>query len=157
MNKEKYYGTGKRKESVARVWIIPGGTGKVTVKTACGKEQDAKEYFSRETLLKQINYPFEVTDTLGKFDVWATLKGGGVAAQADALKYGIAKALLAYNPELRPVLKKAGLLTRDARKKERKKEIRTKRSKSFLSMVQKIIFGAFRPSSLLKLNKKLFF
>ena len=121
MTKEKYYGTGKRKESVARVWIIPGGTGKITVKTACGKEHDAKTYFARETLLKLINRPFEITDTLGKFDVWATLKGGGVAAQADALKYGIAKALLAYNPELRPVLKKAGLLTRDARKNERKK------------------------------------
>ncbi len=121
MAKEKYYGTGKRKEAVARVWIIPGGTGRITVKTACGREKEAKEYFARETLLKLINRPFEVTDTLGKFDVWATLKGSGVAAQADALKYGIAKALLAYNPELKPVLKKAGLLTRDAREKERKK------------------------------------
>jgi small subunit ribosomal protein S9 len=121
MAKEKYYGTGRRKEAVARVWIIPGGTGKITVKTDCGREREAKEYFARETLLKLINRPFEVTDTVGKFDVWATLKGGGVAAQADALKYGIAKALLAYNPELKPVLKKAGLLTRDAREKERKK------------------------------------
>ncbi len=121
MAKEKYYGTGRRKEAVARVWIFPGGTGKITVKTVNGKERDAKEYFARDTLLQIINRPFEVTDTLGKFDVWATLKGGGVAAQADALKYGIAKALLAYNPELRPALKKAGLLTRDAREKERKK------------------------------------
>jgi small subunit ribosomal protein S9 len=121
MAKEKYYGTGRRKEAVARVWIFPGGTGKITVKTVNGKERDAKEYFARDTLLRIINRPFEVTDTLGKFDVWATLKGGGVAAQADALKYGIAKALLAYNPELRPALKKAGLLTRDAREKERKK------------------------------------
>jgi len=93
----RYYGTGKRKTAIARVWIIPNGTGKITV-----NKQDAQSYF-------------------GRLAVWCTVKGGGKSAQADAIKFGIAKALLAFNPELRPALKKAGFLTRDARIKERKK------------------------------------
>ncbi|WP_457568121.1 30S ribosomal protein S9 [Desulfurobacterium sp.] len=116
MAEMRYYGTGKRKTAIARVWIIPNGSGKITV-----NRQDAKEYFGRLALLKIMEQPFEVTGTNGRFDVWCTVKGGGKSAQADAVKFGIAKALLAFNPELRPALKKAGFLTRDARIKERKK------------------------------------
>ncbi len=114
------YGTGKRKEAIARVWILPGN-GKIYVRSSSGKEWEAPEYFEREILIAKINKPFVVTETLGKFDVYATVKGSGKPAQAEAVMYGIAKALLQYNPEFRPVLKKAGLLTRDARIKERKK------------------------------------
>ncbi len=118
--KVSHYGTGKRKEAVARVWIFPG-EGKIYVKSSSGKEWEAKEYFERDILIEKINKPFVVTETLGKFDVYATVKGSGKPAQAEAVMYGIAKALEAYNPELRKVLKPAGLLTRDARIKERKK------------------------------------
>lgn len=114
------YGTGRRKEAVARVWILPG-QGRVVVKSASGKEWDAKDYFERDILLAKINYPFEVTNTAGKFDVYATVEGSGKPAQAEAVMYGIAKALEAYRPELRAPLKAAGLMTRDARIKERKK------------------------------------
>jgi len=114
------YGTGKRKEAVARVWIFPG-SGKLYVKSFSGKEWEGKNYFERDILIEKINLPFMITETLGKFDVYATVKGSGKPAQAEAVMYGIAKALLQYNPELRPVLKSAGLLTRDARIKERKK------------------------------------
>ena len=114
------YGTGKRKEAIARVWIFPG-EGKIIVKSASGKEWNGKEYFEREILMERINRPFVITETLGKFDVYATVKGSGKPAQAEAVMYGIAKALLDYNPEFRPILKSAGLLTRDARIKERKK------------------------------------
>jgi len=114
------YGTGKRKEAVARVWIFPG-EGKVYVKTASGKEWEGKEYFEREILMEKIKRPFVITETLGKFDIYATVKGSGKPAQAEAVMYGVAKALLQYNPEFRPILKSAGLLTRDARIKERKK------------------------------------
>ena len=120
-NKVAKYGTGKRKEAIARVWIIPGGEGKIIVKSSSGKEWDGKTYFEREILMERINRPFVITETLGKFDVYATVKGSGKPAQAEAIMYGIAKALLAYNPEFRPILKSAGLLTRDARIKERKK------------------------------------
>lgn len=116
MAEMRYYGTGKRKTAIARVWIIPNGSGKITV-----NRQDAKDYFGRLALLKIMKQPFDVTGTNGRFNVWCTVKGGGKSAQADAVKFGIAKALLAFNPELRPVLKKAGFLTRDARIKERKK------------------------------------
>lgn len=114
------YGTGRRKEAVARVWILPG-QGKIVVKSSSGKEWDAKDYFERDILLAKINYPFEVTNTTGKFDVYATVEGSGKPAQAEAVMYGIAKALEAYKPELRAQLKSAGLMTRDARIKERKK------------------------------------
>ncbi len=114
------YGTGRRKEAVARVWILPG-SGRLFVKSASGKEWEAKEYFERDILIAKIVRPFEVTETSGKFDVYATVKGSGKPAQAEAVMYGIAKALQEYNPELRPALKSAGLLTRDARIKERKK------------------------------------
>lgn len=114
------YGTGRRKEAIARVWLLPG-EGRVLVKSACGKEWNAKDYFERDILMAKINYPFNVTNTGGKFDVYATVEGSGKPAQAEAVMYGVAKALESYNPELRNLLKSAGLMTRDARVKERKK------------------------------------
>ena len=121
MAEVRYYGTGNRKTAIARVWLIPNVEGKIQIKRSKNKILSAEEYFGRITLLKIMQQPFEVTGTTGRFDVLCTVKGGGKSAQADAIKYGIAKALLAFNPELRPVLKKAGFLTRDARIKERKK------------------------------------
>ncbi|MGB9765898.1 MAG: 30S ribosomal protein S9 [Sulfurihydrogenibium sp.] len=118
--KNSFYGTGRRKEAIARVWIMPG-EGKILVRSVSGKEWNAKDYFERDILIAKINHPFVVTETLGKFDVYATVKGSGKPAQAEAVMYGIAKALEAYNPSLRPALKSAGLMTRDARVKERKK------------------------------------
>ncbi len=116
MAEKKVYATGKRKTSVARVWLKIGGTGIITIN---GK--DYKEYFPRATSQVKILQPFELTNTLGKFDVMATVKGGGISAQAEAVRHGIARALQEYDPNLRPTLKKAGLLTRDPRMKERKK------------------------------------
>ncbi len=110
-----FYGTGRRKTSVARVRIIPG-TGNITVN---GKT--AKEYFGLETLILVVNQPFGVTKTEGTFDVICTVKGGGVSGQAGAVRHGIARALLQAGDEYRAPLKKAGLLTRDPRMKERKK------------------------------------
>lgn len=118
--KVAHYGTGRRKEAIARVWILPG-SGRIIVRSESGKEWDGKEYFERDILLAKINHPFVVTETLGKFDVYATVKGSGKPAQAEAVMYGIAKALESYNPSLRALLKPAGLMTRDARVKERKK------------------------------------
>ena len=117
----RYYGTGKRKTAIARVWLIPNGEGKINIKLSKNKTVEAATYFGRLALLKIMEQPFDVTGTNGRFDVICTVKGGGKSAQADAIKYGIAKALLAFNPELRQTLKKAGFLTRDARIKERKK------------------------------------
>ncbi|MCX7738826.1 MAG: 30S ribosomal protein S9 [Hydrogenothermaceae bacterium] len=114
------YGTGRRKEAIARVWILPG-QGRIFVRSASGKEWDAKDYFERDILLAKIKYPFEVTNTSGKFDVYATVQGSGKPAQAEAVMYGIAKALESYKPEFRSSLKAAQLMTRDARAKERKK------------------------------------
>ena len=116
MAEKRVYATGKRKTAVARVWLKIGGTGVITIN---GK--DYKEYFPRITSQAKILQPFELTNTLGKFDVMATVKGGGISAQAEAVRHGIAKALQEYDPNLRPTLKKAGLLTRDPRMKERKK------------------------------------
>ncbi len=116
MAEERFYATGKRKSSVARVWLVPGGSGSIVVN---GKPYD--EYFERETALMIIRQPLELTQMLSKFDVIATVRGGGKSGQAEAIRHGIARALVEYNSELRPVLKKAGFLTRDARVKERKK------------------------------------
>ena len=110
-----YYGTGRRKNAVARVRIVPG-TGKVTVN---GRE--GVEFFGRQALLDYATTPFVVTDTQGHFDVIARCNGGGVSGQAGAIRHGIARALLQHGDEMRPILKKAGLLTRDPRMKERKK------------------------------------
>lgn len=107
--------TGKRKTAVARVRIKPG-TGKIVVN---GK--NAPDYFCRPTSIRLIEQPFELTNTAGKFDVDANIQGGGLSGQAGALRHGITKALIEQNPDLRLVLKRAGLITRDSRVKERKK------------------------------------
>lgn len=113
---EKIYATGKRKTSVARVWIYPGN-GQVIVN---GKP--FKEYFYDHIVAEDVIFaPFRVSNLLGKFDVKCTVEGGGKSAQAEAIRHGIAKALVYYLPDLKPILKKAGFLTRDPRKKERKK------------------------------------
>ncbi len=111
----EYYGTGKRKSSTARVRLLPGA-GQVTV-----NKRDLSEYFKNETQRTVIRYPLAVTDNLGKFDVRAIVNGGGTSGQAGAIRLGIANALLQYNAELRSKLKRAGLLSRDSRIKERKK------------------------------------
>jgi small subunit ribosomal protein S9 len=111
----EYYGTGKRKSSTARVRLLPG-SGQVTV-----NKRDLSEYFKNETQRTVIRYPLAVTDNLGKFDIRAIVDGGGTSGQAGAIRLGIANALLQFNAELRPRLKRAGLLSRDSRIKERKK------------------------------------
>lgn len=115
MIEERYYATGKRKTAVARVWLLPG-SGRITI-----NKRSAEEYFPRVTLLRNMIKPLVLTGTAERFDVMANVSGGGITGQADAVKHGIARALLKVNPELRQVLKKEGLLTRDAREKERKK------------------------------------
>jgi len=115
MAQDSYYATGKRKSAVARVWLTPG-SGKVNV-----NKQDAEEYFGGIFFQTRLNRPFAVIEAEQKFDIIATLKGGGKSAQVDALVHGISKALQEMDPELRMPLKKAGLLTRDPREKERKK------------------------------------
>jgi len=111
----QYYGTGRRKSSVARVRLVPG-SGKVVVNNV-----SAEDYFPHETLRLVINQPLEATENVGNYDVIANVRGGGFTGQAGAIRLGIARALLEADPEYRPVLKRAGLLTRDARAKERKK------------------------------------
>lgn len=111
----RFYGTGKRKSSIARVWIKPG-TGVITVNS---KTLDA--YFGRETSKMVVKQPLELTDNVGKFDIFVTVKGGGDSGQAGAIKHGITKALLEADVDLRGTLKKAGFITRDSRIKERKK------------------------------------
>jgi small subunit ribosomal protein S9 len=110
-----FYGTGRRKSSTARVFLKPG-SGEFELRGSTLEKR-----FPSEALRMRIKTPLEVTEAVEKFDILATAKGGGTTGQADALRLGIARALLAYDPELRPVLKKAGMLTRDARIKERKK------------------------------------
>ena len=111
----QYYATGRRKTSAARVFLRPG-TGSITVNS---RQFDA--YFPTEVLRTQVRQPLVLTETADKFDIYATVAGGGVAGQAGALRLGISRALVEYNAELRKRLKKEGLLTRDARAKERKK------------------------------------
>ncbi len=113
--KPYFYGTGRRKKSVARVRLYPG-TGVVTIN---GREID--NYFGLETLKFIVNQPFGVTDTVGKFDVVANVNGGGFSGQAGAIRHGVARALLSADETYKPLLKKAGFLTRDPRMKERKK------------------------------------
>ena len=109
------YGTGRRKKSIARVYLIPG-TGKITV-----NKRDIDEYFGLETLKVVVRQPLTATETTDKYDVRVTVKGGGFTGQAGAIRHGIARALLKVDGEFRPTLKKAGYLTRDPRMKERKK------------------------------------
>ena len=114
--KPYHYGTGRRKSSVARVHLFENGTGAITI-----NGRDINDYFGLETLKMVVRQPLNSTDTLGKVDIVATVEGGGVSGQAGALRHGISRALLQVNPEFRPILKKAGFLTRDPRMKERKK------------------------------------
>ena len=113
--KPYFYGTGRRKKSVARVRIYPG-SGEITIN---GRSID--DYFGLETLKLIVNQPFGVTGTAGKFDIVANVTGGGISGQAGAIRHGVARALLAADAEYRPALKAAGFLTRDPRMKERKK------------------------------------
>ena len=115
MAQEEYYATGKRKTAIARVWLTPG-SGRISV-----NRQDPEEYFGQIFFENKLGKPFQVTESVDRFDVRATVKGGGKSAQVDALVHGISKALQEMNSELRLPLKKAGLLTRDPRCKERKK------------------------------------
>jgi small subunit ribosomal protein S9 len=119
------YATGKRKNAVARVWIRPG-SGKIEV-----NGRDSPVYFARPVLRMLISQPFVVADRLGQFDVWCTVKGGGLSGQAGAVRHGISKALTSYEPGLRPVLKSGGFLTRDSRVVERKKYGKAKARRSF--------------------------
>ena len=115
-SKEKYYyGTGRRKHSVARVRVYKG-TGNITIN---GRNID--DYFGLETLKLIVRQPLALTDNIDKFDIVCTVAGGGVTGQAGAIRHGLSRALLVFNPELRPILKKEGFLTRDPRMKERKK------------------------------------
>jgi small subunit ribosomal protein S9 len=115
MAESTFYGTGKRKTSIARVWLM-AGDGKIRI-----NKKGADEYLGRETLKMIIQQPFEVTGTTGQFDVRVNVNGGGVSGQAGAIKHGISRALLQVSDEHRKPLKKAGYLTRDAREVERKK------------------------------------
>ncbi len=112
---ERYYATGKRKSAIARVYM-KSGSGNIVV-----NKRSYEEYFTRPSLKMIIRQPFEITGKIGQFDLYVNVSGGGVAGQAGAVKHGISKALLEYDVQLRPILKKAGFLTRDAREVERKK------------------------------------
>jgi small subunit ribosomal protein S9 len=113
--KARYYGTGRRKSSIARVYLVPG-TGKITI-----NKRDMDNYFGLDTLKLIVRQPLNITDTIDKFDVLVNVRGGGFTGQAGAIRHGISRALLQADADYRPVLKKAGFLTRDPRMKERKK------------------------------------
>ncbi|EPC03716.1 30S ribosomal protein S9 [Litchfieldella anticariensis FP35 = DSM 16096] len=112
---QQYYGTGRRKTSTARVFLKPG-TGKIVVNS-----RDLNDYFGRVTGRMVVRQPLELTETLGQFDVYVTVKGGGGSAQAGAIRHGITRALMEYNEDFRKPLRAAGYVTRDAREVERKK------------------------------------
>jgi len=111
----QYRGTGRRKKAIARVRLVPG-TGKIVI-----NKRDLEDYIKYETLRVLVKEPLLITDTLGQYDVLVNVKGGGYTGQAGAIRHGISRALLQVDEELRPILKKAGFLTRDSRMKERKK------------------------------------
>jgi small subunit ribosomal protein S9 len=115
MADNRFYGTGRRKNAIARVWLAPGN-GTVTV-----NKRELSEYFGKKTLEMIVQQPLELTNAMSKYDVIATVKGGGTTGQAGALRHGIAKALVESDENLRPALKAAGFLTRDPRMKERRK------------------------------------
>jgi small subunit ribosomal protein S9 len=121
----RYYATGHRKNATAKVWLTPG-TGAITV-----NGRPSAEYLGRKTLEMLIRQPIEITEQTGKFDVTATALGGGIAGQAGAIRHGISKALTEVDPELRPVLRRLGYLTRDPRVKERKKYGRKRARRAF--------------------------
>jgi len=112
---KRYYATGKRKTAIARIYLKPGA-GLMLV-----NKRQANDYFMRDSLKMVIQQPFELIGKQGQFDVFVNVRGGGLSGQAGAVKHGIAKALLEYNDEYRTILKRAGMLTRDSRVKERKK------------------------------------
>ena len=114
-NQERWYGTGRRKESTARVWLM-AGEGNVTI-----NRRSMDKYFGREVLKMILQQPLDLVNQQGKVDILVNVRGGGLSGQAGAIRHGIARALLEMDPELRGTLKKAGFLTRDARKVERKK------------------------------------
>ena len=115
MASSKFYGTGRRKKSIARVYLVPG-TGKITI-----NKKDMDEYFGLETLKLIVRQPLVLTETADKYDVLVNVRGGGFTGQAGAIRHGISRALLNVDADYRPALKKAGFLTRDPRMKERKK------------------------------------
>ena len=115
MAEMKFYGTGRRKNAIAKVWIVPG-TGNMTI-----NKRELGEYFGKKTLEMIVRQPLELTSTLGKYDVIASVHGGGTTGQAGAVRHGISRALCVADPELRPALKSAGFITRDPRMKERRK------------------------------------
>ena len=121
----RYYGTGHRKDATAKVWLLPG-SGNIVI-----NEKSVAEYFGRPTLEVLVNQPFEVTQTVGRYDVKVTALGGGISGQAGAVRHGISKALVEANPDLRVVLRKLGFLTRDPRVKERKKYGRKRARRAF--------------------------
>lgn len=125
MSAERFQATGRRKQAVARVFLMPGA-GKIMV-----NDRAFENYFIRETHRLIIMQPFSVTNTTDKFDVMATVDGGGMSGQAEALRHGISRALLLADPSHRPALKKSGFLTRDPRRKERKKYGRKRARKRF--------------------------
>jgi len=112
---KSFYATGRRKEAVARLWLQPGA-GKIAI-----NQRSLEDYFGRETSRMVFRQPLELTETSGAFDIFCTVRGGGLSGQADAIRHALSRALIKYNAELRGALKKAGYLTRDARAKERKK------------------------------------
>ncbi len=124
-NKERSYATGKRKNSIARVWLKKG-EGKISIN---GKS--IKDYFSRPVLQMIVNQPLEIIQSVGNYDIKATVKGGGLSGQAGALRHGISKALIHYDIGLRKALKKVGFLTRDSRVVERKKSGLAKARRSY--------------------------
>lgn len=116
MAREGFHDVGRRKTASARVWLFPEGKGRIIV-----NNKKPMEYFCREDLVNAILEPLRTTNTEGQFDIKAKIRGGGTSGQAEALRLGIAKALVKFNPEFKPQLRKSGLLTRDPRKVERKK------------------------------------
>jgi len=146
MAKLQYYGTGRRKKSVARVRLVPGD-GKILI-----NDRSIDDYFGLETLKLIVRQPLVITDTLGKFDVLCKVAGGGFTGQAGAIRHGISRALLKANEEYRPVLKKAGFLTRDPRMKERKKYGLKKARRAPQFSKRELVFVSLH-SSLFKLTK----
>jgi len=123
---ERYYGTGRRKNAVAKVWLVSPGRGQITINS-----RPMADFVGRKTLEVLVREPLEVTDTASRFDVKADTVGGGVSGQAGAVRHGIARALTVYDENLRPVLRKSGMLTRDSRIKERKKYGRKRARRGF--------------------------
>jgi small subunit ribosomal protein S9 len=115
VDKNAFYATGRRKRAVARVWLMPG-SGKVEI-----NRRDIDDYFGRATSKMILRQPLELTETVGRYDLFVNVNGGGLSGQADAIQHGITRALMKLNPSFRPALKRAGYVTRDPRIKERKK------------------------------------